>query len=264
MAVVEVSPFQECITPDSHNHTHAKVNAKNTSRKRNETVTKNKNPLFPSTLPFSLQPRHNPRNTIFREFYDLGEIPIAVAHGGGSNAVTWRVDPAKLDYHRYLPLFFDGIREIDHPYRLLSVQGAKQLLAVCPEKVANVLPQLILPLQNALKTRDAPIVAVAMDLLRHLATCEKSIGPMLVPYYRQLLPILNVFRNCDPLKVTLNVLSDGSKRDGKELIGKGRSAKTLRVLVKETLRVLERVGGQDALINIKYMVPTYESCVILQ
>jgi hypothetical protein len=28
------------------------------------------------------------------------------------------------------------------------------------------------------------------------------------------------------------------------------------------LRVLERVGGEDALINIKYMVPTYESCVL--
>ena len=146
MAVVEVSPFQECITPDSHNHTHAKVNAKNTSRKRNETVTKNKNPLFPSTLPFSLQPRHNPRNTIFREFYDLGEIPIAVAHGGGSNAVTGELIQQNWIITDTFLLFFDGIREIDHPYRLLSVQGAKQLLAICPEKVANVLPQLILPL----------------------------------------------------------------------------------------------------------------------
>jgi len=271
MAIVDVSPFQDCVSPATYHHTHAKVNTslKNTTtttnsqkKKDNETVAAINKAHFLQSLPLSLQPRNNPRNTLFREFYDAGEIPIAVAHGGGSNAVTWRVDPASLDYHRYLPLFFDGIREIDHPYRLLSVQGAKQLLAVRPEKVADVLPQVILPLQNALKTRDAPIVAVAMDILRHLATCEKSIGPMLVPYYRQLLPILNVFRNCDSLKVTLNVLSDGSKRDGKELIGKGRSAKTLRILVKETLRVLERVGGEDALINIKYMVPTYESCVL--
>ena len=272
MAIVDVSPFQKCIGPASHHQTHAKVNTpKTTTRLKNTTSQEEKDDddtainktLFRQSLPLSLQPRHNPRNTLFREFYDAGEIPIAVAHGGGSNAVTWRVDPASLDYHRYLPLFFDGIREIDHPYRLLSVQGAKQLLAVRPEKVADVLPQVILPLQNALKTRDAPIVAVAMDILRHLATCEKSIGQMPVPYYRQLLPILNVFRNCDCLKVTLNVLSDGSKRDGKELIGKGRSAKSLRVLVKETLRVLERVGGEDALINIKYMVPTYESCVAI-
>ena len=180
MAIVDVSPFQKCIGPASHHQTHAKVNTpKTTTRLKNTTSQEEKDDddtainktLFRQSLPLSLQPRHYPRNTLFREFYDAGEIPIAVAHGGGSNAVMWRVDPASLDYHRYLPLFFDGIREIDHPYRLLSVQGAKQLLAVRPEKVADVLPQVILPLQNALKTRDAPIVAVAMDILRHLATC---------------------------------------------------------------------------------------------
>ena len=144
MAIVDVSPFQKCIGPASHHQTHAKVNTpKTTTRLKNTTSQEEKDDddtainktLFRQSLPLSLQPRHNPRNTLFREFYDAGEIPIAVAHGGGSNAVTWRVDPASLDYHRYLPLFFDGIREIDHPYRLLSVQGAKQLLAVRPEKL---------------------------------------------------------------------------------------------------------------------------------
>ena len=32
-------------------------------------------------------------------------------------------------------------------------------------------------------------------------------------------------------------------------------------LVQETLELLERYGGEDAFINIKYMVPTYESCM---
>lgn len=32
-------------------------------------------------------------------------------------------------------------------------------------------------------------------------------------------------------------------------------------LVQETLELLERYGGEDAFINIKYMVPTYESCI---
>lgn len=32
-------------------------------------------------------------------------------------------------------------------------------------------------------------------------------------------------------------------------------------LVQETLEILERYGGEDAFINIKYMVPTYESCM---
>ena len=33
-------------------------------------------------------------------------------------------------------------------------------------------------------------------------------------------------------------------------------------LIQETLEVLEKRGGPDAFINIKYMIPTFESCVI--
>lgn len=32
-------------------------------------------------------------------------------------------------------------------------------------------------------------------------------------------------------------------------------------LISEVLQVLEKTGGEDAFINIKYMIPTYESCV---
>ena len=31
-------------------------------------------------------------------------------------------------------------------------------------------------------------------------------------------------------------------------------------LIQETLEAFERRGGEDAFINIKYMIPTYESC----
>lgn len=33
-------------------------------------------------------------------------------------------------------------------------------------------------------------------------------------------------------------------------------------LIQETLEAFERYGGEDAFINIKYMVPTYESCLL--
>ena len=32
-------------------------------------------------------------------------------------------------------------------------------------------------------------------------------------------------------------------------------------LITQTLEEMEKHGGEDAFINIKYMVPTYESCV---
>ena len=33
-------------------------------------------------------------------------------------------------------------------------------------------------------------------------------------------------------------------------------------LIQETLEGFERHGGEDAFINIKYMIPTYESCML--
>lgn len=33
-----------------------------------------------------------------------------------------QVDVEKLDYHHYLPIFFDGVREIEEPYRFLAVK----------------------------------------------------------------------------------------------------------------------------------------------
>lgn len=33
-------------------------------------------------------------------------------------------------------------------------------------------------------------------------------------------------------------------------------------LIEETLRLLEERGGPDAFINIKYIIPTYESQVL--
>lgn len=40
-----------------------------------------------------------------------------------------------------------------------------------------------------------------------------------------------------------------------------RKNETLADLVQETLEILEKNGGEDAYINIKYMIPTYESCM---
>ena len=35
-------------------------------------------------------------------------------------------------------------------------------------------------------------------------------------------------------------------------------------LIQETLEIFEKHGGEDAYINIKYMIPTYESCMFWQ
>lgn len=38
------------------------------------------------------------------------------------------MDIEKLDYHHYLPIFFDGLREKEEPYRFLAVQGVFDML----------------------------------------------------------------------------------------------------------------------------------------
>jgi hypothetical protein len=78
--------------------------------------------------------------------------------------------------------------------------------------------------------------------------CTTEIGEALVAYYRQLLPVLNMFKN--------KRLNLGDQID----YGQQRHD-NLADLIAETLELLERTGGEDAFINIKYMVPTYESCV---
>ena len=41
-----------------------------------------------------------------------------------------------------------------------------------------------------------------------------------------------------------------------------RKGNNLGDLIQQTLELFEMHGGEDAFINIKYMVPTYESCVL--
>ena len=48
-------------------------------------------------------------------------MPVAAA-SYNTPMLLPQVDVAKLDYHHYLPIFFDGIRETQEPYRFLAVK----------------------------------------------------------------------------------------------------------------------------------------------
>jgi hypothetical protein len=56
----------------------------------------------------------------FRRFYDRGDLPISVEHHS-RNRIAWKVDKLQLDYHHYLPIFFEGMREKQEPYRFLAI-----------------------------------------------------------------------------------------------------------------------------------------------
>lgn len=198
--------------------------------------------------------RPNPPNTEFRRFYERGDLPIQIEHIGATNRIAWKVDCEKLDYHHYLPIFFDGLREIEEPFRFLSDQGVADMLARGGNKVLPVIPQLIIPLKTALNTRDKTVVCRVLKVIQQLVLADDAatgrgpglIGQALVPYYRQILPVFNIFKgqNAD--------LGDG--------IDYAQSKQTnIGELIETTLQLLELNGGEDAYINIKYLIPTYES-----
>merc|ERR1712129_673159 len=204
-------------------------------------------PKVPKVNPFAVKP--NKKKTEFRRFYDRGDLPIQVSFAGAVRKVAWKVDIEKLDYHHYLPIFFDGLREKEEPYRFLSVQGVCDMLEHGGSKILPVIPQLIIPVKMALNTRDPQVICTVLKILQQMVVSGDMIGEALVPYYRQILPVYNIFKNRN-----LN-LGDGIDYSQQK-------RKTLGDLITETLELFEIHGGEDAFINIKYMIPTYESCVL--
>jgi len=185
----------------------------------------------------------------FRRSYDRGDLPIQVLHSGTANRIQWKVEAEKLDYHHYLPIFFDGVREKEDPYRFLAVQGTHDLLEQGGTKILPVVPQLIIPIKTALNTRDPEVIATMLKTLQKLVVSGEMVGEALVPYYRQILPVFNIFKSC-------------TKDIGDSIDYGQRRRINLGTLIGETLEVFEIHGGADAFINIKYMIPTYESSVI--
>lgn len=187
--------------------------------------------------------------TEFRRQYDRGDLPVSIAHGSHPS-VMWKVDVEKLDYHYYLPIFFDGIRETEEPYMFLARQGCLDLLERGGPKILPTIPQLIIPIKTALNTRHPDIICATLRILQQLVVSGELIGEALVPYYRQILPILNLFKNSHKKTARSDAMDFGQRK--RDDVGD---------MVNETLQLLETHGGEDAYINIKYMIPTYESCV---
>merc|ERR1712006_69213 len=125
----------------------------------------------------------------------MGDLPVQIAHRGTGNLISWKVDIEKLDYHHYLPIFFDGLREKEDPCRFLSVQGVYDMLDKGGSKILPVVPQLIIPIKRALNTRDSEVIATTLKVLQSLVLAGEMIGEALVPYYRQILPVFNIFKN---------------------------------------------------------------------
>ncbi|KAF7469253.1 Hypothetical predicted protein [Marmota monax] len=72
------------------------------------------------------------------------------SHPSESSAasVPAQVEIEKLDYHHYLPLFFDGLCEMTFPYEFFARQGIHDMLEHGGNKILPVIPQLIIPIKT--------------------------------------------------------------------------------------------------------------------
>lgn len=82
-----------------------------------------------------------------------------------------------------------------------------------------------------MNTRDPDIIAIILKVLQKLVSSGEMIGEALVPYYRQILPIFNLYKN-------------KNLRIGDKIEYGQRKKNVLGDLIKETLEIFEQTGGE--------------------
>jgi len=189
---------------------------------------------------------HEAPATSFRRHYERGDIPIVVKHSGAKPSLEWKVDSSKLDYAYHLPLFIEGLLEKTSPYDTLAEIGVHDMIRANKNKLLPVVSRCIQPLKLCLNTKDPKTICKALLVLQAMLRTDERIGELLVPYYRQLLPVFRLF--CAK-----------NRNLGDRIEYSQRKRENLGDLIHETLELLESTGGPDAFINIKYLIPTYES-----
>lgn len=122
---------------------------------------------------------------------------------------------------------------------------------------------------DALNTKNKKVMCATLKVLQHLVKSGDMVGEALVPYYRQILPTLNLFKEKNGACVLIVLIFVSLKKHKTFLVNCGDNidysqmrGENLADIINETLEILETYGGEDAFINIKYMIPTYESCML--
>ena len=143
------------------------------------------------------------------------------------------------------------------------------MIARRSHKILNVIPQQIIPIKTALDTRDTEVMVRVIIVLQKLVQADivdNGVGEMsnevaetLVPYYRQVLPVFNVFKNKN-INIGDGIDYSQQRNDNiGDLINVSTVTLFLLLHFQRTLELFEMYGGPDAFINIKYLIPTYQS-----
>ena len=88
-------------------HKHSKLSG--TGGRTSSTLEKKEKHNPPPPKSGAFEKREVPASE-FRRYYDRGDLPIRVDHQSSLPKLVWKVSAESLDYHHYLPIFFDGCR----------------------------------------------------------------------------------------------------------------------------------------------------------
>ena len=186
--------------------------------------------------------------TRFRKHYDRGDLPIIIRHGARC-VLEWKAAINTIDVVSFLPIFVDGIREQQDPYRFVASEGTFQLIHEgCADRILQCIDSLVYPLKHALDTHHSPTIILALRVIQALSSKSSIIAEALVVHYKQILPVFNVYKS--------RKRNIGDEIDFAQFKHDGR---TMGETIEETLEILEETGGPNAFAQIKRIVPTYES-----
>uniref|UniRef100_A0A1I7XJS8 TAF6_C domain-containing protein n=1 Tax=Heterorhabditis bacteriophora TaxID=37862 RepID=A0A1I7XJS8_HETBA len=172
-----------------------------------------------------------------------GDLPVHLNHSGAPGerpkSLQWFKEPEQMEatcIAQLLSKFALGLP-------LLDQRATSDLLTAVknPDTIHGTIFTLVRGIRSALYTSDVNKHKTVLRLLSQLSMMG-SCGPALVPFYRQMLPPLRKTRHC-------GLQPDVSYDRGK----------LLSEVVENTLNDLERTGGSNAYVNIKYIIPTYDS-----
>lgn len=193
-----------------------------------------------------MKPKQTTTASDFQKFYLRGDYPVSVSFNGANRALKWLVEPSKIDLSRYLPSFLLGLVEVEEPFSFISEQACLQAITANGDKLIDILPDLILPIKYALDSENPKTVIKGLKVLQTLIKTNKKVAEVLIPFYKNLLPAFN-----RKIHINLNI-GDQTEFSQKKKIN-------ISDLMIETLNLLETNGGADAFVNIKYMIPLYQS-----
>ncbi|CAD7962635.1 unnamed protein product [Amoebophrya sp. A120] len=188
--------------------------------------------------------------TKFRKMFERGDLPIAIKHGS-KMTLEWRVPVESVNTRIFLPIFVDGIRERKFPFNYVSFEGTMSMIRTLNEdRLAAALPEVMQSIHRNMLEKDRNVICKCIKVLRELVPRGPTLGEALIPHYKLFLPILNLF-----------VCEWRNLGDEMDFAQRHEDGRNIAIMSQELLQLMERAAPETAFYNIKYSIPTYESCL---